>query len=419
MSSEIAIQVQDLQKTYHIYPTPISRLKQIVAGSSRQYYDEFVALDKINFKLYKGEVLGVVGRNGAGKSTLLQLICQTLSATSGELIVNGKIAALLELGAGFNPDFSGRENVYLSAAVMGIKGHVIDDILEEIIDFSGIREFIDQPVKTYSSGMYVRLAFSVATSVNPDILIIDEALSVGDGDFSRRSFDRIIEMRDAGTTILFCSHSLYQLETLCSRSIWLDNGKLMADGPSEKVVTEYQSFLDRLSLNYNQAAPTVTATQEAEQVEQAQKATTTRITKTRVCADGIEGKVLTVISKETTLVIDVEYISQFADKAPGVAVTIEAASGLLISSSGTWNENIYPVVDENGKGFVSLEYPNLSLLKGRYTIGIVLFCENGLMIHDEASPIATLEVIQKDAERGMVALPHHWKCVTNDSIEKT
>jgi ABC-type polysaccharide/polyol phosphate transport system ATPase subunit len=411
MSSEIAIQVQNLQKTYHIYPTPMSRLKQIIAGKSRQYYDEFSALDSINFTLHKGEVLGVVGRNGAGKSTLLQLICGTLTPSSGELIVNGKIAALLELGAGFNPEFSGRENVYLSAAVMGIKGAVIDSILEDIIDFSGIREFIDQPVKTYSSGMYVRLAFSVATSVKPDILIIDEALSVGDGDFSRRSFDRIIEMRDAGATILFCSHSLYQLETLCSRSIWLDNGKLMADGPSEKVVTEYQSFLDRLSLNYTN--PTKTTAPKAE----SEKATTTRITSTRVSIDGHEGKTLTVKSKESTLLVEIEYISQFIDKPPGVAVTIEAASGLLIASSGTWNENIYPSVDENGKGFVCIKYPHIPLLKGRYTVGIVLFCERGLMIYDEASPIATLEVIQKDAERGMVALPHHWSDTLDSTVE--
>jgi len=411
MSSNIAIQVNKLQKTYHVYPTPASRLKQMIAGASRQYYEKFVALEEISFELKRGEVVGVVGRNGAGKSTLLQLLCSTLTPTSGELNINGKIAALLELGAGFNPDFTGRENVFLSGAVMGIKREVIEQLLEEIIDFSGIRDFIDQPVKTYSSGMYVRLAFSVATSVKPDILIIDEALSVGDGDFSRRSFDRIMQMRDAGTTILFCSHSLYQLETLCSRSLWLEKGKLIADGPSEKVVTQYQSFLDKLSLDYPVAEVQATDS-DTDPVQPS--ASSTRLLSTKVSVDGTEGKILTVKSTISTLRIDIEYISQFTDKAPGIAVVIEAASGLLVASSGTWNEDIYPLVDKHGKGLVSIEYPQLPLLKGIYTVGVLLFCERGLMIHDEANPIATLEVHQDDAERGMVALPHRWHLSPTD-----
>jgi len=420
MSSNIAIQVNKLQKTYHVYPTPASRLKQMIAGASRQYYEKFVALEEISFELKRGEVVGVVGRNGAGKSTLLQLLCSTLTATSGELIINGKIAALLELGAGFNPDFTGRENVYLSGAVMGIKREVIDLLLEEIIDFSGIRDFIDQPVKTYSSGMYVRLAFSVATSVKPDILIIDEALSVGDGDFSRRSFDRIMKMRDAGTTILFCSHSLYQLETLCSRSLWLEKGKLIADGPSEKVVTQYQSFLDKLSLDYPIAAVQATDTDTGSDSDTdpvQPSSASTRLLSTKVSVDGTEGKILTVRSTISTLRIDIEYISQFTDKAPGIAVVIEAASGLLVGSSGTWNEDIYPLVDKHGKGLVSIEYPQLPLLKGIYTVGVLLFCERGLMIHDEANPIATLEVHQDDAERGMVALPHRWNLSPTPTLD--
>lgn len=412
MSSNLAINAIDLGKTYHVYPTPMSRLKQIIKGQSKQYYSEFVALKPLSFQLKRGEVVGIVGRNGAGKSTLLQLICGTLTPSSGECQVNGRIAALLELGAGFNPDFSGRENIYLSASVMGISRKDIDLLIEDIIDFSGVKDFIDQPVKTYSSGMYVRLAFSIATSVNPEILVIDEALSVGDGDFSRRSFDRIMQMRDEGTTILFCSHSLYQLETLCSRAIWLDQGVLMADGPSDKIVAEYHSFLDRLSLEQNTVQKQSNTTENSSDEK---LASATRLTAIRTFIDNNEGKQLTVKSGKSTLQIEVEYVSQSREKAPGVAIVFLAASGVLVASSGTWNDGVHPTIDNEGNGFVRIEYPNLPLLKGRYTIEVVLFCERGLMIHDEVNHVATLEVYQDDAERGLIALPHRW--ILSDKLE--
>jgi len=180
----------------------------------------------VSFEIAKGDVIGILGVNGAGKSTLLQLVCGTLTATHGEVLVKGRIAALLELGAGFNPEFTGRENVFMSAAIMGLTQDEVTARFEDIVEFSGIRDFIDQPVKTYSSGMYVRLAFSVATHVDPDILVIDEALSVGDGHFARKSFDRIMALKARGCTILFCSHSIYQLEALCQQALWLDQGQV-------------------------------------------------------------------------------------------------------------------------------------------------------------------------------------------------
>ncbi|EQD78392.1 ABC-type polysaccharide/polyol phosphate transport system, ATPase component, partial [mine drainage metagenome] len=221
MFSDPILRVHDLGKCYALYEKPADRLKQFLRWRNKTYYREFHALKGISFELGHGEVLGIIGRNGSGKSTLLQLLAGTLTATSGTIERQGRIAALLELGSGFNPEFTGRENVYLSAAVMGLGKEDIEARYEEIVDFSGIAPFIDQPVKTYSSGMMVRLAFSVATSVDPDILIIDEALSVGDGEFSRRSFDRIMTFKDQGKTILFCSHALYQVDALCNRVIWL------------------------------------------------------------------------------------------------------------------------------------------------------------------------------------------------------
>lgn len=450
MSSNIAVHAVNLRKAYHLYPNPSARLKQIVAGDRRRYYKEFVALENVSFDVIKGEVLGVIGCNGAGKSTLLQLLCGTLAASSGELTVNGRIAALLELGAGFNHDFSGRENIYLSAAVMGIKRSDIDQLIEGIIDFSGIRPFIDQPVKTYSSGMYVRLAFSVATSVDPEILIIDEALSVGDGDFARRSFDRIMAMRDAGKTILFCSHALYHIEVLCTRVIWLDAGKVMEIGDPSTVVPKYQSHLDQLSSGQAQPQGGETAflryvNEEAvlpahEEISQsvdkditlienkdiappaneksalpAQEEITqssvskTRLISTKVFADKIEGTLLNVISDKTTLSIEVKFCAPLADRKVGVAVVIHSAGGLLVSSCGSWNDNVVIDAGESGYGFTRLDFAKLPLLKGRYTLGVLLFCEKGLFVHDEADPVCTIDVNQIGAARGFVNLPHQWE----------
>lgn len=237
MPHSIAIRADQLSKVYPLYDRPSDRLKQMFFRGGRQYYREFAALREVSFTLKKGEVLGLVGRNGAGKSTLLQMICNTLTPSSGTVTVNGRVAALLELGAGFNPDFTGRENVYLNASVLGLQQAEIDARYDDIVDFSGIGDFIHQPVKTYSSGMYVRLAFAIATSVDPDILVIDEALSVGDGAFARKSFDRIMQLKDKGVTILFCSHSMYQIEAICNKAIWLERGQVRALGnPGEVIV---------------------------------------------------------------------------------------------------------------------------------------------------------------------------------------
>ncbi|MEO5344465.1 MAG: ABC transporter ATP-binding protein, partial [Gammaproteobacteria bacterium SHHR-1] len=244
MSSEpVQIRVSDLGKAYQIYARPQDRLKQFLARGRRRYFREFWALQGIDLEVRKGEVIGIIGRNGAGKSTLLQLLCGTLNPTQGEIEVQGRIAALLELGAGFNPEFSGRENVFLNAAIMGLSQQEIERCYPAIAEFAGIGDFIDQPVKTYSSGMFVRLAFAVATSVDPDILIIDEALSVGDGAFARKSFDRIMQLKEKGATILFCSHSMYQIDALCDRALWLERGQSRMLAETGQVTAAYNAAL--------------------------------------------------------------------------------------------------------------------------------------------------------------------------------
>lgn len=249
--TDTAIRVSNLSKCYQIYDTPRDRLKQFVVPRfqkltgqiPKQYFREFDALKDVSFEIKKGETVGIIGRNGSGKSTLLQIICGTLSPTSGSVQTNGRIAALLELGSGFNPEFTGRENVYMNAAVLGLSNQEIDERFEDIAAFADIGEFIEQPVKTYSSGMQVRLAFAVAINVDPEILIVDEALSVGDELFQRKCFSRIEAIRASGATILFVSHSGSTIVELCDRAVLMDAGEKLAVGVPKQIVGRYQKLL--------------------------------------------------------------------------------------------------------------------------------------------------------------------------------
>ncbi len=243
MSSEAAINVERLGKCYQIYDKPRDRLLQMLARGRRRYFREFWALRDVSFEIQKGETVGIVGRNGSGKSTLLQLICGTLNPTAGTIRTAGRIAALLELGSGFNPEFTGRENVYVNGAILGLDRNEIDARYDSIASFADIGSFLDQPVKTYSSGMVVRLAFSVAINVDPEILVVDEALSVGDELFQRKCYSRIEAIRSKGATILFVSHSGNAIVELCDRALLLDAGELIASGRPKNVVANYQKLL--------------------------------------------------------------------------------------------------------------------------------------------------------------------------------
>lgn len=250
-SDEIAIRVNNLSKCYQIYERPQDRLKQSIlprfqwlsGRPSKSYFREFWALKDVSFEVKKGETVGIIGRNGSGKSTLLQMICGTLTPTAGTVEVNGRVAALLELGSGFNPEFTGKENVYMNGAVLGLSTEEIDERFDDIATFADIGSFIDQPVKTYSSGMVVRLAFAVAINVEPQILVVDEALSVGDELFQRKCFSRIEAIKKSGTTILFVSHSGLTIVELCDRAILLDSGELLITGKPKSVVGKYQKLI--------------------------------------------------------------------------------------------------------------------------------------------------------------------------------
>jgi lipopolysaccharide transport system ATP-binding protein len=251
MSSDIAIKVEGLSKCYQIYDQPHDRLKQFilprlqgaVGQQPKQYYREFWALKDVSFEVKKGETVGIIGRNGSGKSTLLQMICGTLSPTAGRIFTHGRIAALLELGSGFNLEFTGRENVYLNASLLGLAKEEIDQAYEAIVAFADIGAFINQPIKTYSSGMIVRLAFAVQAQVSPSIMIVDEALAVGDAKFQSKCFERLRQLKEGGTSILLVTHSSEQIVTHCSSAVLLNQGMQLEKGKPRHVVNRYMDLL--------------------------------------------------------------------------------------------------------------------------------------------------------------------------------
>ena len=232
--------VNNLNKDFRIYDSPQDRLWELILRKPR--HKLYHVLSDISFALPDGRSLGIIGDNGAGKSTLLKLLVGTLQPSSGDIQLNGQVAALLELGAGFHPEFTGRRNIYLNASLLGVPDDNIAELEQDIIQFSELDYFIDRPVKTYSSGMYVRLAFSIATMVRPDILVIDEALSVGDMAFQRKCVERMNQFRAEQKTMVFCSHSMFHIQELCDTAIWIDKGKIREIGDSDKVVGHYEDF---------------------------------------------------------------------------------------------------------------------------------------------------------------------------------
>ena len=403
-----AIRAEALSKCYLLYDRPQDRLKQMLWRGRRRYYREFWALREMGFEIPRGEVFGVIGRNGAGKSTLLQIVCGTLAPSGGTLAVHGRVAALLELGAGFNPEFTGRENVFLAASILGLSTAEIEARFGQIVDFSGIGDFIEQPVKTYSSGMYVRLAFSVATSVDPDILVVDEALAVGDGEFARKSFDRIMAMKHKGTTILFCSHSLYQVEAFCDRVLWLDQGRLVMLGAPQEVVRRYTAFLLGGGALANEAKP-ATAAAPSSQLPATTPAGHAHFTRVAVALDGKQGRHLLARPGENTLTVNLQFESDPSLPPPVVGVTLDYGSLLAVTCAVSRSDGIMIERDALGRGEATLTFPRLALRKGEYLVGVYLACENALHIYDSALGVATLAVNDSLPEPGFVNLPHSWR----------
>ncbi len=407
---DLLIEARGLGKSFELFERPSDRLKNLLWGHRRSYGRRHWAVRDVSFTVARGEVLGIVGRNGAGKSTLLQMVCGTLTPSEGRLRVQGRVAALLELGAGFNPDFSGIENVYLNAALLGLTRAEIESRIDGILAFADIGDFVQQPVKTYSSGMFVRLAFAVATSVDPQILVIDEALSVGDGAFARKSFERVMQLRERGASILLCSHSVYHVQALCSRALWLDRGQMRDYGPAPKVTAGYETALvAEMADKTGKTLASGSADEPAPSAAVAAHAAAARIRSIESWTDdGQSGTELAVHSGRTTVSLRVCFASDPTLPAPTVAFGIGHLSGITVSSGLSVQTGPAFTRDERGFGCALLNLPTVPLLRGDYHVSVFLACERALHVYEQVERAVTLRVSQRGLEQGLFTLPHDW-----------
>lgn len=398
MSSDIAVKVENLSKCFHIYDRPRDRLLQMFARGRKQYYREFWALKDVSFEIKKGETVGIIGRNGSGKSTLLQIICGTLSPTSGTVEIQGRVAALLELGSGFNPEFTGRENVYMNAAVLGLSKEEVNLRFDEIEAFADIGEFIEQPVKTYSSGMMVRLAFSVAVHVKPDILIVDEALAVGDIVFQMKCLDKMEEIRSRGTTILFVSHSQEQVKRFCTSAVWLEHGVVQQIGESNYVSDQYRDRSMR-------ASATVNARQPGDHAAHASDAP--------ALLKSVEVSSAEMAPFDPLTVRVTYFIGERPLPKLLLGVAIRNASGTYIFGPNTHLDRI-DIPHLPGTHTVEYVIPRLPLLSGGYVFDVGLFTDGGMVCVDYLNSAAEVTVVSDYFSEGLVYIEHEWRTVSHE-----
>ncbi len=389
-----AIEVSELSKVYRIYSNPKDRLKEYLLRGRRTYHQAFWALRDVSFRAGVGSTVGLIGDNGAGKSTLLQLVAGTLRPTSGSVALKGRVSTILELGAGFNPEFTGRENLFMSGAIMGISQKEMGRRFPEIADFAEIGDFIERPVKMYSSGMYVRLAFAVATSVDPDILIIDEALSVGDQYFQKRCVDRIEQFRRSGKTILFCSHNLYQVLSICDETIWLRDGQVAMAGQTSRVVGMYENYLRERELP---RAPVI-------RVDQGPR-TFPWISRVRLSRDGEDVECDQFMTGDE-LAITVQYEVPDPPTPVHLGVVLYRNDGVEVFGTGTHVANVKPPAHS---GSIRLRFPALPLMSGEYAISVFLLDDHGVHFYHQREREFTFQVVQNVQALGLCHLEHRWE----------
>ena len=341
MRSDIAISVKDLTKTYRIFGHPGDRIKHALTFGRKRFHTEFTALKNVSFEIKKGETVGIIGRNGSGKSTLLQLICGILKPTSGSVEVHGRISALLELGAGFNPEFTGRENVYFQGAVTGLSKEEMSLRFDDIAAFADIKEFIDQPVRTYSSGMFLRLAFSVAVHVEPDILIVDEALAVGDAFFQKRCHERIRQMQSSGLTVIMVSHDHELVRNLTSRALLLGQGAVVFWGDAREATHRYRKIIfEGEALRLAEKDATAMQPQASALNENGREYGIggARIASLRIL--GCEGEPCLVFRPGQRMQIEIRVLAEAALDRLNISTVIRTLQGWKIYSWGTFNQDL-------------------------------------------------------------------------------
>lgn len=404
------IHLAHITKIYKLYNKPQDRFKETFSLTHKKYSRDFYALRDISFEIQKGESVGFVGKNGSGKSTLLKILTGVLSQTEGEKSIDGRISALLELGAGFNMEFTGIENIYLNGTIMGIAREEMEKRVDSIVQFADIGDFIYQPVKTYSSGMFVRLAFAVAIHVDPEILIVDEALAVGDTRFQLKCMDKFMEFMQAGKTILFVSHDVNMIKRFCSRVIWINEGELVMDGGTDLVTDQYTDFLKSglPLLEYQALIDTETKPEEVKKEEP-------EIVAERVIAE-IEkvslldntGKEVSEIQQGCDITFRIAYwVYEEQIDEPVLGVAIRSIDHTYICGLNTLLDGRH-IPWKKGQNVVSLTYNGFNLTGGNYYFDTALFDKTATVNFDYKSQIKKFFVKMDYIAEGVVVLNHHW-----------
>ena len=392
-----------------IYPEVSGRLSIFLnAFLGKQNDKGFTALNKVSFQAFKGDTIGIIGLNGAGKSTLLQIIAGTLVQTSGQVKLAGKISAVLELGSGFDFDFSGRENAKIYASLLGVGLESIEMVVEEIIRFSELEKFADLPLKTYSSGMVARLAFSAAVCVDSEILVLDEVFSVGDQSFARKSFERIRLLIESGKTVFLCSHSPYHIQMICNKTLYLKNGEVNFFGPTKDALVKYDIDVDKL------AGPEKEKNSERiKDINANKKAKFDRVIlkKNDVSLDLLSEKDKVFKSKIDTLAINMKFDFDRGLKAPKIGVVIHDLHRRPLACAGShfdgFDYKTTSILEAYNE--VEVKFPSLKLLKGEFEIDVFLLCEEGFLLLDHLTLSQRIKVEQEGKEVGIFRIDHLWE----------
>ncbi|HOA56037.1 MAG TPA: ABC transporter ATP-binding protein [Clostridiales bacterium] len=403
-----AIILNDVYKKFRMYYGKSHTLKERVILRNRNPYEERWVLKGIDLRIREGEVVGLVGENGSGKSTLLKLMTRILYPDKGEIHVNGRVSSLIELGAGFHPDMTGRENIYTNASIFGLSRNEINKRIDSIIDFSELGYYIDNPVRYYSSGMYMRLAFSVAINVDADILLIDEILSVGDQNFQRKCISKLQEICKSGTTIVIVSHSLGQIEKLCSRSIWIDDGKIRMDGAPRDVHLYYQDFLGKKIIEARRMAES-----EKESAQQDQNnVAVSRNTSREAWVESVEminrnGEVMSVFETGDKVTIRIRYSAVEPGLKAIVSVGVVREDGVHCFSTNTAIAKMHDLTLMKN-GTIDFVIDNMNLLNGYYFLDVALSYPDGNRLYDYVSNASTFQMISPDGSTGLMRMEGHW-----------
>lgn len=403
--NDIAIKVNNVTKVYHLYDRPQDRLKEALNPFKKTYHHDFYALKDVSFEIKKGETVGIIGKNGAGKSTLLKMITGVLTSTSGTIQVNGKIASLLELGAGFNPEMTGLENIYLNGTLMGFSHEEMETKIDAILEFADIGDFIYQPVKMYSSGMFARLAFSVSINVDPDILIVDEALSVGDMAFQMKCFKKFQDFQEQGRTILFVTHALDTVIRYCNRGIVIDEGKLVFDDTPKLAVDAFKKILS--GNFYNTASDDTLPSPSSissyngllkDAFDTHKEIDTYGNGKATIVDYGLtdnNGNPCAVIEYDTTFNIVMKVLFNETVTDPIFAFTLKDPKGLEITGTNTLMKHIYTGTFHTGEKVTVTFTQNANIQLGKYalSLGCVAINENGVEVYYRLYDAILFEVV--------------------------